>query len=247
MFCFHVVRVPKEKLLAPSHSHCLVATSFSELPPNLMVSERLSVTLQTFMSVVPSFLLLLFEFLVVQLEKTLDLMCRIVPATSVWGPLRALHVALDLCPWCWKSILFQSLFPWFWNSLSKVKNLWILFRISHRWRPFSSPFIYENLKWLSEIALAVFISMVIFCFSGRCWMDALELALKCSSLLKRTMIREGKEDTSTATTGGEHSINFYSLLRAHNIHGFQWVGHNLALLPCGFSLQPSCRHSSFQV
>uniref|UniRef100_A0A8C4GIL5 Oxysterol-binding protein n=1 Tax=Dicentrarchus labrax TaxID=13489 RepID=A0A8C4GIL5_DICLA len=57
---------------------------------------------------------------------------------------------------------------------------------------------------------------------GRCWMDALELALKCSSLLKRTMIREGKEDMSTVGTGGEHSINFYSLLRAHNIHGFQF-------------------------
>ncbi|XP_028306504.1 oxysterol-binding protein-related protein 8 isoform X2 [Gouania willdenowi] len=57
---------------------------------------------------------------------------------------------------------------------------------------------------------------------GRCWMDALELALKCSSLLKRTMIREGKEDMSTVTTSGEHSINFYSLLRAHNMHGFQF-------------------------
>lgn len=57
---------------------------------------------------------------------------------------------------------------------------------------------------------------------GRCWMDALELALKCSSLLKRTMIREGKDDMSTVGTGGEHSINFYSLLRAHNIHGFQF-------------------------
>ncbi|CAG5927299.1 unnamed protein product [Menidia menidia] len=57
---------------------------------------------------------------------------------------------------------------------------------------------------------------------GRCWMDALELALKCSSLLKRTMIREGKEDMSTVSTGGDHSINFYSLLRAHNIHGFQF-------------------------
>uniref|UniRef100_A0A4W6E7K3 Oxysterol-binding protein n=1 Tax=Lates calcarifer TaxID=8187 RepID=A0A4W6E7K3_LATCA len=57
---------------------------------------------------------------------------------------------------------------------------------------------------------------------GRCWMDALELALKCSSLLKRTMIREGKEDMSTVATGGEHSINFYSLLRAHNMHGFQF-------------------------
>ncbi|XP_057710909.1 oxysterol-binding protein-related protein 8 isoform X3 [Corythoichthys intestinalis] len=57
---------------------------------------------------------------------------------------------------------------------------------------------------------------------GRCWMDALELALKCSSLLKRTMIREGKEDVSTVASGGEHSLNFYSLLRAHNIHGFQF-------------------------
>ncbi|XP_037099430.1 oxysterol-binding protein-related protein 8 isoform X3 [Syngnathus acus] len=57
---------------------------------------------------------------------------------------------------------------------------------------------------------------------GRCWMDALELALKCSSLLKRTMIREGKEDISTLASGGEHSLNFYSLLRAHNIHGFQF-------------------------
>ncbi|XP_008336562.2 oxysterol-binding protein-related protein 8-like [Cynoglossus semilaevis] len=52
-------------------------------------------------------------------------------------------------------------------------------------------------------------------------MDALELALKCSSLLKRTMIREGKEDVSSVAAGGEH-INFYSLLRAHNIHGFQF-------------------------
>uniref|UniRef100_A0A673L4I0 Oxysterol-binding protein n=1 Tax=Sinocyclocheilus rhinocerous TaxID=307959 RepID=A0A673L4I0_9TELE len=50
---------------------------------------------------------------------------------------------------------------------------------------------------------------------GRCWMDALELALKCSSLLKRTMIREGKEETAQTA---EHShINFYSLLRAHNM------------------------------
>ncbi|XP_076152908.1 oxysterol-binding protein-related protein 8 isoform X2 [Alosa pseudoharengus] len=55
---------------------------------------------------------------------------------------------------------------------------------------------------------------------GRCWMDALELALKCSSLLKRTMIREGKEEMGPAT---EHShINFYSLLRAHNMQGFQF-------------------------
>ncbi|XP_062853451.1 oxysterol-binding protein-related protein 8 isoform X2 [Trichomycterus rosablanca] len=49
---------------------------------------------------------------------------------------------------------------------------------------------------------------------GRCWMDALELALKCSSLLKRTMIREGKEEPTS-----EHThINFYTLLRTHNLH-----------------------------
>ncbi|XP_066579696.1 oxysterol-binding protein-related protein 8 isoform X2 [Amia ocellicauda] len=53
---------------------------------------------------------------------------------------------------------------------------------------------------------------------GRCWMDALELALKCSSLLKRTMIREGKEHELGST--GEHSqVNFYSLLRANNLPG----------------------------
>ncbi|CAL8242600.1 unnamed protein product [Merluccius merluccius] len=57
---------------------------------------------------------------------------------------------------------------------------------------------------------------------GRCWMDALELALKCSSLLKRTMVREGKEELGAMATGGETSINFYSLLRAHNMQGFQF-------------------------
>ncbi|XP_075065674.1 oxysterol-binding protein-related protein 8 isoform X6 [Mixophyes fleayi] len=49
---------------------------------------------------------------------------------------------------------------------------------------------------------------------GRCWMDALELALKCSSLLKRTMIREGKEHDYNSA--GENS--FYGLLRANNLH-----------------------------
>ncbi|CAL8324243.1 unnamed protein product [Lota lota] len=57
---------------------------------------------------------------------------------------------------------------------------------------------------------------------GRCWMDALELALKCSSLLKRTMVRDGKEELGAMATGGETSINFYSLLRAHNMQGFQF-------------------------
>ncbi|XP_058841623.1 oxysterol-binding protein-related protein 8-like isoform X6 [Acipenser ruthenus] len=53
---------------------------------------------------------------------------------------------------------------------------------------------------------------------GRCWLDALELALKCSSLLKRTMIREGKE--LEVGSSGEHSqVNLYSLLRASNLQG----------------------------
>ncbi|KAG5846125.1 oxysterol-binding protein-related protein 8 isoform X3 [Anguilla anguilla] len=51
---------------------------------------------------------------------------------------------------------------------------------------------------------------------GRCWMDALELALKCSGLLKRTMIREGKEELGAEP----HShVNFYSLIRANNLQG----------------------------
>ncbi|XP_049330078.1 oxysterol-binding protein-related protein 8 isoform X5 [Astyanax mexicanus] len=57
---------------------------------------------------------------------------------------------------------------------------------------------------------------------GRCWMDALELALKCSSLLKRTMIREGKEETAAAAETSHTHLNFYSLLRAHNMQGFQF-------------------------
>ncbi|XP_053317939.1 oxysterol-binding protein-related protein 8 isoform X1 [Spea bombifrons] len=52
---------------------------------------------------------------------------------------------------------------------------------------------------------------------GRCWMDALELALKCSSLLKRTMIREGKEPDLNSSAENSQ-VNFYGLLRAHNLH-----------------------------
>lgn len=52
MFYFLVVRVPKEKLSAPSRSRCLVATSFSELPRNPTVRVRLPITVQIFMSVV---------------------------------------------------------------------------------------------------------------------------------------------------------------------------------------------------
>ncbi|XP_018111434.1 oxysterol-binding protein-related protein 8 isoform X3 [Xenopus laevis] len=52
---------------------------------------------------------------------------------------------------------------------------------------------------------------------GRCWMDALELALKCSSLLKRTMIREGKEHDLNASAENSQ-MSFYGLLRVNNLH-----------------------------
>ncbi|XP_074922758.1 oxysterol-binding protein-related protein 8 isoform X1 [Chelonoidis abingdonii] len=52
---------------------------------------------------------------------------------------------------------------------------------------------------------------------GRCWMDALELALKCSGLLKRTMIREGKEhDLNSSAESAQ--VSLYGLLRANNLH-----------------------------
>ncbi|KFZ62702.1 Oxysterol-binding protein-related protein 8 [Antrostomus carolinensis] len=57
---------------------------------------------------------------------------------------------------------------------------------------------------------------------GRCWMDALELALKCSSLLKRTMIREGKEHDLNSSADNTH-VSLYGLLRANNLHS----GENL--------------------
>uniref|UniRef100_A0A8B9ZMW7 Oxysterol-binding protein n=1 Tax=Anas zonorhyncha TaxID=75864 RepID=A0A8B9ZMW7_9AVES len=59
---------------------------------------------------------------------------------------------------------------------------------------------------------------------GRCWMDALELALKCSSLLKRTMIREGKEHDLNSSSDSAH-VSFYGLLRANNLNS----GENLPL------------------
>ncbi|XP_050790804.1 oxysterol-binding protein-related protein 8 isoform X2 [Gopherus flavomarginatus] len=52
---------------------------------------------------------------------------------------------------------------------------------------------------------------------GRCWMDALELALKCSGLLKRTMIREGKEHDLNSSTESTQ-VSLYGLLRANNLH-----------------------------
>ncbi|XP_062914516.1 oxysterol-binding protein-related protein 8 isoform X3 [Mobula hypostoma] len=48
---------------------------------------------------------------------------------------------------------------------------------------------------------------------GRCWMDALELALKCSSLLKRTTIREGKEYDLNSSEGCH--VALFGLLRAN--------------------------------
>lgn len=35
-----------------------------------------------------------------------------------------------------------------------------------------------------------FVCVYVFVCAGKCWMDALELALKCSSLLIKTMARE---------------------------------------------------------
>ncbi|KAK2501720.1 hypothetical protein MC885_010194 [Smutsia gigantea] len=52
---------------------------------------------------------------------------------------------------------------------------------------------------------------------GRCWMDALELALKCSSLLKRAVIREGKEHDLSTSSESTH-VTLYGLLRANNLH-----------------------------
>ncbi|XP_030404542.1 oxysterol-binding protein-related protein 8 isoform X2 [Gopherus evgoodei] len=52
---------------------------------------------------------------------------------------------------------------------------------------------------------------------GRCWMDALELALKCSGLLKRTMIREGKEHDLNSSAESTQ-VSLYGLLRANNLH-----------------------------
>uniref|UniRef100_A0A8D0L5Q4 Oxysterol-binding protein n=1 Tax=Sphenodon punctatus TaxID=8508 RepID=A0A8D0L5Q4_SPHPU len=52
---------------------------------------------------------------------------------------------------------------------------------------------------------------------GRCWMDALELALKCSSLLKRTMMRDGKEHDLNTSTDSAH-VSFYGLLRTNHLH-----------------------------
>ncbi|XP_007893540.1 oxysterol-binding protein-related protein 8 isoform X4 [Callorhinchus milii] len=49
---------------------------------------------------------------------------------------------------------------------------------------------------------------------GRCWMDALELALKCSGLLKRTMMREGKELDLNASLENSH-VALFGLLRAN--------------------------------
>uniref|UniRef100_A0A803VBD6 Oxysterol-binding protein n=1 Tax=Ficedula albicollis TaxID=59894 RepID=A0A803VBD6_FICAL len=68
---------------------------------------------------------------------------------------------------------------------------------------------------------------------GRCWMDALELALKCSSLLKRTMIREGKEHDLNSSADSTH-VSFYGLLRANNLHS----GENLPLNDSEIDRQP---------
>uniref|UniRef100_A0A4W3IDM6 Oxysterol-binding protein n=1 Tax=Callorhinchus milii TaxID=7868 RepID=A0A4W3IDM6_CALMI len=60
---------------------------------------------------------------------------------------------------------------------------------------------------------------------GRCWMDALELALKCSGLLKRTMMREGKELDLNASLENSH-VALFGLLRA-NIEQQHFRDHDL--------------------
>ncbi|XP_067902167.1 oxysterol-binding protein-related protein 5-like isoform X3 [Heterodontus francisci] len=47
---------------------------------------------------------------------------------------------------------------------------------------------------------------------GRCWMDALELALRCSSLLKRSIVKDGKEGDLNCSMDTTHP-GLYSLLR----------------------------------
>lgn len=48
---------------------------------------------------------------------------------------------------------------------------------------------------------------------GRCWMDALELALRCSSLLKRAVVKDGKEAELNNSVDGGH-MGLLQLLRA---------------------------------
>ena len=55
------------------------------------------------------------------------------------------------------------------------------------------------------------------CVSGKCWMDALELALRCSSLLMRTMTKDAGPGVSTTDPTieeeEEDSATFLSPLR----------------------------------
>ncbi|XP_067849834.1 oxysterol-binding protein-related protein 5 isoform X2 [Heptranchias perlo] len=48
--------------------------------------------------------------------------------------------------------------------------------------------------------------------NGRCWMDALELALRCSSLLKRSTVKDGKDGDLNYSMDTTHP-GLYSLLR----------------------------------
>ncbi|XP_078075615.1 oxysterol-binding protein-related protein 8 isoform X1 [Mustelus asterias] len=59
---------------------------------------------------------------------------------------------------------------------------------------------------------------------GRCWMDALELALKCSSLLKRTMIRDGKE--IDLNTSENCHVALFGLLRANALQNPEYYQLN---------------------
>lgn len=48
---------------------------------------------------------------------------------------------------------------------------------------------------------------------GKCWMDALELALHCSSLLMRTMTKELRDVNSESPNASQNSASFVSTLR----------------------------------
>lgn len=88
-------------------------------------------------------------------------------------------------------------------------------------RPRGLIFLVSKQKWYSSVKSLSF-GLILNLPLGRCWMDALELALKCSSLLKRTMIREGKEHDLNSSADSSH-VSFYGLIRANNLHS----GENL--------------------
>lgn len=58
---------------------------------------------------------------------------------------------------------------------------------------------------------------VFYLFLGRCWMDVLELVLKCFSFFKRIMVREGKEYDLSIFLDSIY-VTLYGLLRVNNFY-----------------------------